>query len=273
MPKKFSLWIVIILAGCSTFSRQQYLKPVSMNVIYRIYPDFKSAKALYSASEKTLYALDPNNSKIHIYHEGKKINVIGGLGFSQGNFSRIADIALTPDGKLLVLDSFEKKISRFDRDGKMTAEFDLTDLPEPVLLDLTIDEKFYFYDRNYQEVIFRQQLNDDNYYEFGKFQIRSPDQLTVTRNYVILYSRDEDCSFVFDRFGQFISEDKGYVQYDRKVRYDLAGNYITSGSGAEKFALSPERWTNFMIREGYCTIISDREIQVLEIIYENISTP
>ncbi len=105
----FSTFLLFLLFGCSSVELQTDHSPLQLNIIQKINLGFIPAKCVYSSTERTTFILEENTNYIHIYRNGKKINTIGGLGFENTNFNDLSDITISPDGKLLVLDSFQKK--------------------------------------------------------------------------------------------------------------------------------------------------------------------
>ena len=273
MTKKYSyrlfILLILFLTACSTIEMQYYRIPEEINIIQKIKTDFIPEKCLYSSINKTAFILEKEANIIHIYKNGKKINTIGGLGFTSTSFNKLADITLSPDGNLLALDSFQKKVKKFDTDGRWITEFDLKNTNSPTLFDISVDETFYIYDENLKEIIVEKNFDSNNYFTFGKFQFKNPSLLTLTRNFIIVYDKGKKTSLIFDTLGKFIEEKDGKIQYDNLEEYKLEINDITNIKSNKKFAISVNHWNNFLIKNNFCIILSDSEIWITKLLYES----
>ncbi len=205
---------------------------------------------------------------IHIYQNGKRINKIGGLGFEKHNFTKLSDIKTSPDGNLLALDSFEKKIKKFDTEGKWITEFEIENIGEPALFDISIDETFYIYDDDGKEIVVTKEFGKNNIYTFGKFQIDKPKQLTKTLNYIVIYDEVNDLTTFFESLGQFIKESQGYYQTDKFQDFKLSRFALEHTFSGRKFAVSVNPWKFFEIKNNLCVLLSDTEMWIAEFVYE-----
>ncbi len=262
---------MLLLFGCSSVELQIDHSPVQLDIIQKINSGFIPAKCVYSSIERTAFILEENTNYIHIYRNGKKINTIGGLGFENTNFNELSDITISPDGKLLVLDSFQKKIKKFDKDGKWITEFDLLDFSEPKLFDISIDETFYIYDDNRKEIVISKYLNEKDFYTFGKFQLIDPQKLLLTKNSVVVFNGSENKTIVFDTLGKFLDEYNGNYQFDGDHTYKLESYNILHCRSDNKFAVSTKRWKNFSIKGNFVILLSDNEVWIAKFIYQQQS--
>lgn len=212
--------------------------------------------------------MEKKTNKIHIFKDGKQINIIGGLGFEKNNFSKLADITLSPDGNLLALDSFQKTIKKFDSTGKWIAELSLENISEPTLFDISIDETLYVFDNNSDEIYIASSFDESSLYSFGKFYLTNPTKLILDKNNLIV--SDGNKTLIFDTFGQFVDELNGNFQFDRFQMYELKENFIEHKKSGKKFAISPNLWKDFMVQDNYCFLISDNEVWIFSIIYEKL---
>ncbi len=264
----FSTLLLLLLSGCSTVELQTDHSPVQLHIIQKIDLGFIPAKCVYSSTEKTAFILEENTNYIHIYRNEKKINTIGGLGFENINFNELSDITISPDGKLLVLDSFQKKIKKFDKDGKWITEFDLVDFSEPRLFDISIDETFYIYDDNRKEIIISKYLNEKDFYTFGKFQLTDPQKLLLTKNSVVVFDSSENKTIVFDTLGQFLVDYNGNYQFDGYHTFKLESYNILHCRSNNKFAASTKRWKDFYINGNFVILLSESEVWIAQFIYQ-----
>jgi len=260
------LMLLFILGGCSSLEQSYDYIPIKLNIIQKFNIDFIPQKCVFSYLEKTAFVMENNN--IHIFRSGKQINTIGGLGFDHSNFNKLADITIAPDGNLLALDSFQKKIKKFDKDGKWITEFELVDFVEPTLFEITSDETFYIYDDNRKEVVTTRTFEENDFYSFGKFQLTKPRSLNLEKGVVVVYDLAEDKTIMFDRLGQFEEELEGKVQFDRQQKYKLEKFYFQHLTSSKKFAVSPYQWLDFFLDDGFLILLSKNEIWISTIEYE-----
>ena len=242
--------------------------PRKLNIKYEIVPSFVPQKCCFSPKEETVFLWEKNSSLIHIYRKGKEINTIGGLGFEDSNFSKLADISISPDGNLLTLDSFQNKIKKFDTEGRLITDFEFLSLSTPALFDVSADETFYIYDDNRKEIVVLSSLTGEESFAFGRFVFANPTQLTVSRNYVTVYEKDENISHVFNILGQFEEDIEGNVQFEENQRFVLKKFYFESFVGKKKFAVAPYSWNDFLIKNGYFVLSSDEKVLIAEMEYE-----
>jgi len=265
---KFSL-LFLFISTCSVISQQQQkVVPIHLNIIQKIELDFIPQKCCYSSTEKTAFIIEKNSNIIHIYQNGKRINKIGGLGFEKHNFTKLSDIKTAPDGNLLALDSFEKKIKKFDTEGKWITEFEIENIGEPGLFDISSDETFYIFDENRKEIVVTKKFGENNIYTFGKFQIDKPQQLTKTLNYILIYDKVNDKTTFFESLGQFVKESPGYYQTDKFQDFKLSRFALEHPDSEKILAVSVFPWKFFEIKNNLCLLLSEKEMWIAEFVYE-----
>jgi len=264
----FILLLLLILTNCSIAEQQKKYTPVRFEIIQETANDFIPEKCLYSFIDKTVFASQIENNEIHIFQDGKKINTIGGMGFEQINFNNLSDIALAPDGGLLALDSFEKKIKKFDTDGKFITSLDLEDFSEPTLFTIATDETFYIYDSDRNEIRTFTRINEYDSFSFGRFQLTEPTNLQLSGNSLIVNERNLEKTLIFNTFGQIEQNLDGYCQIEHDQKYSLMSYYILNENSGEKFAFSINKWHFFSQQDGYIILASKDKIVVGKFIYD-----
>lgn len=245
---------------------QYYRIPEKINIIQKIKTDFVPKKCLYSSINKTAFVLEKEANIIHIYKNGKKINTIGGLGFTSTSFNKLADITLSPDGNLLALDSFQKKIKKFDIDGKLIAELNLNDFIEPALLAVAIDETYYIYDNAFKEIIITRTFGQSDWYTFGKFQLNNPSKINLGKNEIMIYDKLKNSTLIFGILGRFQNEIDGNIQIEKQQQYILKNYFIYHPKSDSKFAISTNKWNDFSIEDNVI-LLSDNEIWIGKLTY------
>lgn len=270
MTKKHSyrlfILLILFLTACSTIEMQYYRIPEKINIIQKIKTDFVPEKCLYSSINKTAFVLEKETNIIHIYKNGKKINTIGGLGFTSTSFNKLADITLSPDGNLLALDSFQKKIKKFDIDGKLIVELNLNDFIEPALLAVAIDETYYIYDNAFKEIIITRTFDQSDWYTFGKFQLSDPSKISLGKNEITIYDKLKNATIIFSILGQFQNEIDGNIQIEKQQQYILKEYFIYHPKSENKFAISTNKWNDFIIEDNVI-LLSDNEIWIGKLTY------
>ncbi|MBW6516096.1 MAG: hypothetical protein K0B81_05705 [Candidatus Cloacimonetes bacterium] len=256
--------------GCSYSADRQIRRiPQEMREILTLSLPFTPVKIAYSSLDNSLYVMEPETNMIRIYRDGKYINAVGGLGFSDSNFNRLSDITVSPHGRLLALDSFQKQIKRFDSNGMWIENFHLKNIGEPVLFDVSHDGMVFVYDRTSNEIVILDEKMENIVYRFGKFVFREPVQLHSTFTHVTVYDRSLNTTFIFDNFGKLTEELSGYWQIDRfNNKYRLDVNKISHPATNKEFLLYHKPWSSFYVKSGIIGLITDREIKISEMTYE-----
>ncbi|MCF7857768.1 MAG: hypothetical protein K9N07_00380 [Candidatus Cloacimonetes bacterium] len=262
--------VLSLLTSCANIDIQAERVPVNIDFIYKIMTNFIPQKCVYSYIGKTAFISEKNTNNIHIFKDGKQINTIGGLGFSATNFTKLTDIALSPDGNLLALDSFQKKIKKFDTRGKFITEFDLKGFIEPILFAVAIDETFYIYDNAAKEIVITRTFEDSDKYTFGKFQLRSPQKIKLGKKQITIYDKFSDSTILFGILGQFQTEEPGNIQWDKQNQYILKDYFIYHPRTNSKFAINQYKWKDMTI-DDFVILISDQETWIGKIGYSNVT--
>ena len=263
---RFLLLFILLLTACSTIEMQSYRVPKVINIIQKIQTDFIPKKCLYSSINKTAFVLEKEAEIIHIYKNGKKVNTIGGLGFASSNFNKLADITLSPDDNLLALDSFQKKIKKFDINGKLIAEFDLTGFIEPTLFVVAIDETYYIFDNASKEIIITRTFDESDWYTFGKFQLNNPSKISLGKDEITVYDKKKNSTTIFGILGRFQNEIDGNIQLVKQQQYVLKDHFIYHPKSESKFAISTNKWNDFSIEDNVI-LLSDNEIWIGKLTY------
>lgn len=274
MKKKWGLLLfsllILAFSACSTIQMQTTRTPEKFEIIQKIQTDFVPKKCVYSSTNKTVFAWENEADIIHIYSNGNKINTIGGLGFNSQSFNKLTDITLAPDGNLLALDSFQKKIKKFDINGKLIVEINLTDFIEPTLLAVAIDETYYIFDNASKEIVITRTLDKSNWYTFGKFQLNVPSTMSLGKNEITVYDDKQNLTLIFSVLGRFQNEINGNIQIEKQQQYILKDHFIYHPKSDSKFAISTNKWNNFSIKDNVI-LISDNEIWIGEITYSKLN--
>ncbi len=271
MRKSYS-WLfllIVLLMGCSFLQDRPVSIPVGLTKPQQL--DFEQSirKCCYDTITRTLYIMPENDNAIHIFRDGKRINTIGKLGFDKSNFSRLDDIALAPDGKILALDSFSRKIKKFDKDGMWIADYDLSYLKEPTRFDVTDDEEMYIYDNFSKDITIVTSTREEERFTFGKFQFTRPQRITTNREYVWIYDAGDDTTLIYNAMGQHLEDVPGFMQLDRfNQKFTMLPNAIEQQSTGAKLAMGIERIKSFFIESGAWVVVREGGVTIYESKYE-----
>ncbi len=260
------LLLILFLVACSTIEMQSYRTPENIIIIQKIQTDFIPKKCLYSSINKTAFVLEDESNIIHIFKNGKNINTIGGLGFTSSSFNKLADITLSPDGNLLALDSFQKKIKKFDIEGKLITEFNLNGFIEPTLFVVAMDETYYLYDNASKEIIITRTFDEADWYTFGKFQLSDPSKINLGKNEITVYNEQKNTTMIFGILGRFQNEIDGNIQIEKQQQFTLKDYFIYHPKSNNKFAISVNKWNDFSIEDNVI-LLSDNEIWIGKLTY------
>lgn len=263
---KFFILLILFLAACSAIEMQSYRTPENITITQKIQTAFVPKKCLYSSINKTAFVLEKEADIIHIYKNGKKVNTIGGLGFTSSSFNKLADITLSPDGNLLALDSFQKKIKKFDIDGKLIAELNLNNFIEPALFAVAVDETYYIYDNASKEIVITRTFDQSDWYTFGKFQLSDPSKMSLGKNEIAVYDEQKNSTLIFGILGRFQNEIDGNIQIEKQQRYILKDYFIHHPKSDSKFAISTNKWNDYSIEDNVI-LLSDNEIWIGKLTY------
>ncbi|MCB5231223.1 MAG: hypothetical protein WCX83_01945 [Candidatus Cloacimonas sp.] len=266
-----ALFIAIFsLFACSVNTELRVKRhPVDTKEVQSIHLPFRPEKIACSKLDNRLYVWEAGSNQIHLYQDSKRINTIGGLGFGESNFTKLSDITTTFNGRLLALDSFQKKIKKFDSSGMHLETFALNELNNPTLFDISRDGALYIYDATTNEVVIYDDSFKEIIYRFGKFQFVEPSSISVTRYNVTIYDKKTDTTYIHNSFGKLEEKLEGYWQVDNYLqKYQLSNGIIKHNETSKNLQTSATPKRSFFIKDNLIMSISEREATLSEIIYE-----
>jgi hypothetical protein len=209
-----------------------------------------------------------SDNRIHIYVDGVRQNTIGGIGFEQYQFNRLSDITLAPDGKLLALDSFQKKIKKFDRFGNLIAETGLDDFSDPTLIAVDSNGTIFVYDDDLEEITAIQDFGKRKLYSFGKFMLSEPRGINLIGETLSIYNQEVNKTTFFSKLGQFLEEEEGYAIDGGRSTFLLKDFFVEVVENRVKLALSQTKWNAFFLTGSHLVLQSDRLVRIVELQYE-----
>lgn len=269
----FQIIIILLLynSGCAHLTdRESHMIAYELRTVVSIQIPFNTDKVVWSNINNTLFIANKNDNTISIYRDDKIINRIGGLGFGKDSFNRLTDITLSPNGKLLALDSFQKSIKQFDDNGKWMENHYLSEVHDPYLLDVRRDGTVYIYDKQLNEVLIYDDKLNEVIYRFGKFYFKNPISLVCNDKWITVYDKDLNTSFIFDQYGRLERELSGNYQVDRhfqKYLLDTNKLIIHKSDSQLKSVFSSSPADYFIVKNGFLIQAIGRQIIVSQIVY------
>jgi len=208
-------YIIFLVLGFTLFSCATTIKPpkyIVKDIVFEeeIITKSNIDKCLYSSFYDTYFCM--NNNKVTIYSKKKMVNQIGGMGFDQSSFNELSDICLSANNKLIVLDKFSHKISKFDENGSFIQSFILNKTDEPTLIATDMQDNLFIFDAQQNEILVYDNVNNEPINNFGKFSIESPEKLVFQNNNIIVYCKNKILQF--SRIGYLINEFPANIIFD-----------------------------------------------------------
>ncbi len=258
------------LASCAYLASQGHNPKVDeVAVIITIELPFNAGKTAWSSYDNTFYFADFSANEINIYRGDKRVNRIGGLGFSSDNFNKLSDITVSETGKLLALDALLKQIKQFDEKGKLVNIHQLDFTQQPVLFDVGRTGVIYIYDAALDEILIIDENLEEVIHRFGKFYFNEPVLLVSNRNSLTVYDQAVDKTFVFSNFGELKAELTGFRQIDRfDNRYQLTAGNVTVNQEDQLLILNDYRVNSFMVKGNYLFYQGDGRVTLARILYQ-----
>jgi hypothetical protein len=267
--------LLLVMAGCASIETGSRMVPVSLTLDNTLQLPFKAEKALLDQTSGTYYIQEQGRPFIYFYRNNAQINSIGGLGTDNTNFQRLADIALDPDGNLLALDSFAKRIRKYTPDGKWIADFELAKFNQPARFCSTPDGDLIIYDNATQELSRISGLDGSLVFAFGRFVVDSVSNLTAGKDYITAVNIAFDRTVLFSALGQFVDE------YPYQIVLDRYQNQYYYENGALKYERTdlryPLGWHNREVRllasDRALLLVRDMTVLTITPAYEGNTEP
>lgn len=205
---------------------------------------FEPRLLLVDDNEK-IYISESKDQVIKVFDsDGKYIKTIGAKGSGPGEFQMIAYLAITKDGKLIVMDRRARRTSFFDTSGQFLKSFQWqTDYYNFILMrssSYIISEIVYGTDRQFQELFVKE-------IDFNGKEIRSYGQFTPEEPKIIRKGNSSHyISLPVSPHSVFAGDqDRGLLFHCLNSKY-IIGVYDTSGKLFRKIDLpySPVPFTN-----------------------------
>ena len=220
--------VMLLVIGCSTnrINEQRQIHQMVIQDSLRI--TYHVDKISYSPIDRTFFLLNRDDNTVRIYRNGVFFNRIGGSVFTDDGFRRLSDIALGIDGHLYALDSFDKSIKRFDRDGIFQGQMILNTLSAPERIAFTSHGSAFVYDGHSKEIFALDSFDFSIKFSFGKFQIDRADAFFIAGEYLSVFDRDKSDTTVFLTNGMLVNTFQGFSFYDPfRNLLNISGNVLT----------------------------------------------
>lgn len=273
MRKNLLLLLLVgfILIGCAAGNKRPPMNISSFSLFQSFSYSEDIAKAYYDPGTKTVFAFVPASHQIFLWRDGKRINVIGGMGMSNTNFRSLADITMGNDSSIYALDAVAKNVKKFNSDGKLLATWSLNNAIQPSKIALGTEQNCYVWDSASSEIIAYNLLDGSELYRFGRFQVQKADHLFANRDYVVAYNRAEGSSSIFSSLGQFIDSTSGQIVYDPYNNgIGLSDTALVSRMSAAYLPMCCNPGILSIGKEVLAIVVDNREVRLLQIDYEKV---
>ncbi len=197
----FYLSLVFISCSINNLSERRRIRNLVMIDSLRV--DFNFDKACYSHTDRIFYLLNTNSNEIYIYNKSGLINTIGKPGFEKENFRKLSDITIGIDGHLYALDSFEKSIKKFNKDGVFLTQINLDNVISPEKFAFTNYGSLLIFDAHRKEILYLDAFDFKTKFTFGKFQIEKAEFIVINGSYLSVYDLTNHETLIFSINGQF----------------------------------------------------------------------
>lgn len=205
-------WLVIIMSCASNRFTPRTISELVLVDSLVVYQQFD--KVSFLPSERTFFCLLQSENSIYIYKNDVFYNKIGGSGFSSDNFRNLSDITIGIDGYLYALDSFDKSIKRFDRDGKFQNSVSISHINSPIKFAFSYFGYIFIYDSHAKEVHSLDSFNFSTKFTFGKFQLYDVDNLFVCGDFLNIYDNRKKQTNIYLINGKFENDYRDFTYYD-----------------------------------------------------------
>lgn len=264
------LLLLGLLVSCASVP-QSSPKDIESIMLSDVIPlGFEADKALLHSNSGVLYAISIKNQEISIFRNGKRQNLLGGLGSGSANFQYLSDIAIDRDGSLLALDSSARLIRKFTNDGIPAGTLELKGSQQPSLLALTAEQTLFVYDAAPAELIAYSTLDGKEQFRFGRFQLKQLSSLSCNRDYLVAYSAADGISRIFSTLGQMDKSKAGislFDDYNNELSY--AGGALKSVSSAAFIPLSFEP-RSLSISGDTLLLMAGSELRLFKLNYRQV---
>jgi hypothetical protein len=261
----------ILLASCASAPKMPPRNISSFSLFSTFSYEENITKAYYDPGTKTIIALVPGSHQIYFWREGKRINVIGGIGTGNSNFRALADITMGPDASLYALDSSAKNVKKFNAEGKLLSTWELKNTVQPIKIALGTEQNCYVWDGAASEIIAYNLLDGSELYRFGRFQLERVDHLYANRDYVVAFDKIGGNSNIFSSLGQQITQEAGQIVYDPYNNgISLSETGLISKMSAAYLPMSSQPGIMTIGREVLAIVMDSRQVRLLKVDYEQV---
>ena len=227
-------------------------------------------KISYLSSERTFFCMLSSENSIYIYKNGTFFNKIGGSGFSADNFRNLSDITVGFDGFLYALDSFERSIKRFDRDGKFQSSVAIHHINSPTKIAFSHFGFIFIYDNQSKEVHSLDSFDFSTKFSFGKFQITHAEKLFVCGDFLNIYDSQLDQTYIYLINGKFENNYSGLTFYDSFKNILTFDNKKMIDSRTQNLLFDSKKERFFNKENDLLIFYDDKEISVHKITYKDV---
>ena len=269
----FCILLYYFLISCSVLRLSEH-RPIQGLVLQdSLSISYPADKVSYSVLDRTFFILNTTENTVRIYKNGSFFNIIGGSGFGNENFRRLADIFVGIDGSLYALDSFDRVIKRFDKDGIYVSQFQLHNVSSPERFAMTSFGAIFVYDAHNKEIYSLDPFDMSVNLSFGKFQIDKANAFFNAGDFINIYDNEQGETAVFLINGLFEDSYRSFTFFDAFQNIlSFSGNRLVVNRDDRVLFSSNGNIDYFAIERDFFIFLIDnllnKEIRVYRGIYE-----
>ena len=263
----FLLISSFIILSCTTtrFTPRliSHMIPIDTLTVYQQYD-----KVSYHPHERTFFCMLRSENSIYIYKNDVFFNKIGGSGFSFDNFRNLSDITVGIDGFLYALDSFERSIKRFDRDGKYQSSVNISQINSPTRFAFSHFGFIFVYDNQAKEVHSLDSFDFTTKFSFGKFQLSQVEKLFVCGDFLNIYDILQDQTFIYLINGKFDNSYSGLSFYEPFKNLLVYDDKKMIDTRTQNLLFDSEKEKSFNKENDFLIFFDENKISVHKIRYK-----
>ena len=89
----------------------------------------------------------------------------------------------------------------------------------------------------------------------------------LNNNLLFIYDNFDNSTKIFNRFGDFVNERKGYFLQEKNENFQIRNFFITTEHSDSKFGLSASRINNVFLENNYVIIQRKKEVEIAKFVY------
>ena len=180
----------------------------------------------------------------------------------------MSDITVGIDGFLYALDSFERSIKRFDRDGKYQSSVSISHINSPTKFAFSHFGFIFIYDNQAKEIHSLDSFDFTTKFSFGKFQISHVEKLIVCGDFLNIFDSQQNQTSIYIINGKFENNYSGLSFYDSFKNILTYDNKKMIDNRTQNLLFDSEKVKSFDKENDFLIFFDDNNISVHKIKYK-----